>query len=105
MLQSEIQNKLYTIRAAQEETPPNEWFAGMAAKIEEWHDRLPAPTGFASTEWYNLNYHMTLTMLYRTCPANATPTHDQTLSAFQSTGSIMRIYKDMLRNGRINYRE
>lgn len=103
--QSEIQNRLYTTRAAREGPPGSEWFSSIAGKIHAWHQSLPQPTGFISTEWYNLNYHMTLTMLFRTCPANATPTHEQTLAAFQSAGAIMRIYKEMLRKSRINYRK
>jgi hypothetical protein len=80
-----------------------EWFDTVVNRLDEWRATYPSPTGFVSTEWLDLNYHMTLTLVFRPTPANPNPGRQATKKALHSSSATMRVYKEMYRKGRINY--
>ncbi|RXK38684.1 hypothetical protein M231_03994 [Tremella mesenterica] len=100
ILQSEIYHRLYTPNSPR---PPHEWFDEMSKRITTWRETAPCETGFCSTQWLNLNYHMSTIILNRPSPANPDPDEEGLKRALKAASGVMRTYKEMYRAGRINF--
>jgi hypothetical protein len=110
-LQSEIQDKLYSPMhhlGAEDvhcQMPPLEWFSLISQRLVSWRRKAPAPIGFCSDTWFDLNYHITLTLLNRPSPRNPKPSRESLRITRQASSAVMRSYKEMLKTGRVNWSE
>jgi len=110
-LQSEIQDRLYCpiyhlgADDVSDQTPPIEWFTAITQRLVTWRRQAPAPIGFCSDTWFDLNYHITLTLLNRPSPRNPKPTKESLRVTRQASSAVMRSYKEMLKTGRVNWSE
>jgi len=110
-LQSEIQEKLYSpvqhsgSNDMATHTPPHDWFVSVRERLTAWRQQAPTPLGFCSTSWFDLNYHITLTLLNRPSPRNPKPGKESLRTTRQAASAAMRTYKEMLKTGRVNWSE
>lgn len=109
-LQSEIQERLYRLPQNTNGTSDIDpdhipWSQRKGQQVAEWRSAAPPATGFCSTTWLDLNYHVTLTLLYRPSPRNPKPSKEELIMARKGASGVMRTYKEMFRSGRINFGE
>lgn len=108
-LQSEIQDRLYSpahhlsADEIEHHTPPHDWFVSMRERLVQWRRNAPAPMGFCSNTWFDLNYHITLTLLHRPSPRYPKPSKESLRVTRQASSAVMRSYKEMLKTGRVNW--
>lgn len=55
VLQSEINSRLYSVKAA--ESPSQEWFDKMFERLKVWLSNSPEPRGCTSAEGYAISFH------------------------------------------------
>lgn len=105
-LQAEIYTTLYS-EAATTRSPNLEWIEATQKKIDQWLADCPAlPTdSFLNRDWLMLHHHLSVIMLNRPCPGNVTPKADSISRALRTSSLVMRLFRQMFRRGKINFRE
>ncbi|KAK8866076.1 hypothetical protein IAR55_001227 [Kwoniella newhampshirensis] len=114
ILQSEILSRLLTSSTASacpqvttvpitSRPPPDEWYDEMIRRLEIWRELLPEGKGLTSIEWRRLQYHSTITLLFRPSPANRNPSREAVKRTMMSAIQTIKIYKDMYRMGRVDF--
>ena len=104
LLQSEIQERLYSPSASLL-APPPEWYDDVVRRLDDWRASLSVQTGEGSREWLNTKYHLTLLLLYRPSPCQPTPSAKGLADAMSSAGAVMRSFRELHRTGQITYSE
>ena len=100
-------------------TPNVDWQQRMMKKLHDWRQGYErgqggpgAPavertdgsnTPFITKEWIDLNYNLTLSLLFRPSPNNPRPDHEGLQRAFVASGEAMKLFKAMHRSSSINF--
>ncbi|SPO36060.1 uncharacterized protein PSFLO_01531 [Pseudozyma flocculosa] len=71
--------------------------------ISSFNDLSVEAIPFVTTEWMELNYNLTLSLLFRPSPNNPRPDQQGLRRAFVASGEVMKLYKLMHRTSKINF--
>jgi len=102
-LQSEIHHRLYAHAALNLGVPTKGWYEFIVRKVEDWRNDKPPTNGFASQHWLDLNYHHTRTLVFRPAPNCPQPDREGLQHALAASTGVIKAYRGMYRDGRINY--
>lgn len=96
-LQSEIHARLYA-PSNQESTPETEWSWHMYDQLRLWRNTYSYSTPMITEEWTDLQFNISVVLLFRPSPNRPQPTNEALHVAFHSAGEAMKLVKVMHRD-------
>lgn len=97
-LQAEIHAKLYAPSAGSMGQNLSFWSWNMYDQLRLWRGSLSYPTPMITKEWMELQYHISVVLLFRPAPNRPNPSEESLHVAFHSAGEAMKLIKTMHRD-------
>lgn len=98
-LQSEIHSRLYTPGETADTSCQSVWTWHMYDQLRLWRDSFTYATPLVTKEWMELQFHVTIVLLFRPSPKRQNPSSEEGLHvALHSAGEAMKLVKTMHRD-------